>query len=245
MDLSLEKDIASIKEFMRHSAEFIAYFELTDTKMHEWKISIEQQIAEHHTKYRQQMEHITQQLQVFENLLTQAGLARFRLMADNILVQSNTHLQEIKTVARNTLEQMQFERQELTDYFNKSFQCLQEYCYDATKKIDRELSRHDPEHFRRTASESCDQVERTATDAIIKSKRMLRSVHWKTALLTIITSIITAFTIGLYVSDELPWEQHQEAMNEREAGKLLIQAWPQLSHEDRRKILHYDKSTLG
>ena len=39
------------------------------------------------------------------------------------------------------------------------------------------------------------------------------------------------------MSNELPWEIHQHAINERQAGKVLMQAWPMLSEEEKTKIL--------
>lgn len=245
MNQGQDKDIALIKDFIQRSAELVGYFELADSKMQEWKMTIEQKIREQESRFQAQSEITQKQLQRFEDVLDQAGLTRVCLMADTIISQSNAQLEAIKKAGESMLQQSHYEQKIASATINDALATLQRYCTDSITLIDKELSQHDPNEFRRIASNSCEQVERTAKDAIGKSKRILHSVRWKTALLTIISSTITAFAIGLYVGDEFPWEIHQHAMNEREAGKLLIQAWPTLSHDDRKKILQQNDKVLG
>jgi hypothetical protein len=44
---------------------------------------------------------------------------------------------------------------------------------------------------------------------------------------------------GLYTNNEYPWEMHQQALNERDAGKILLNAWPTLTYHEKNKILYH------
>jgi len=83
-------------------------------------------------------------------------------------------------------------------------------------------------------------VERVANDAVSKSNKLLSMFQLRLGLFAVLTTILTSFVIVLYLSDELPWEMHHQAMNERQAGKVLLNAWPKLTQEEKAKILNDD-----
>ena len=63
MDTQLEKDISKIKDFVKHSAEFIAYFELADTKIQDWHAKIEAEIYQQGQRHEAQIAAIETQIQ--------------------------------------------------------------------------------------------------------------------------------------------------------------------------------------
>ena len=65
------------------------------------------------------------------------------------------------------------------------------------------------------------------------------------SLVAVFTTVLTAFVILLYLNGELPWEMHHKAINERHAGKVLLQAWPNLTLEEKTKILNDDNLQHG
>jgi len=185
------------------------------------------------------------QITAFEELLTQAGVARFRVQLDAMLEDNNKQIQNLQSVCETLETRFSEERQIHADFVSNATRTLEEHCEKAIKKINTQLAQYDADHFRRTASDSCEQVEKVAQNAIGKSNKALKTLQWRQVGLAIVASVITAFTIGLYVSDEWPWELHQQAMNERDAGKLLMKVWPQLSTEDKHKIIGYDHHDTG
>ncbi|MCC5791351.1 MAG: hypothetical protein JJT82_01905 [Legionellaceae bacterium] len=245
MSEQLEKDIATIKEFVRQSAEFIAYFELVDSKIQEWQCSFETNLQHQQNHLQKQHSYLDKEIKLFEETLTQAGLARFRLQADKLLQQSEHHLKQVERFTSNGLQNLQAQQEQLQHFIRDALTKMDLHCQQGIQKIDQQLSRYDADHFRRIASDSCEQVERVAQHAIDKSNAAVRTLQWKTVLLTAAASLLTAFAIGLYVSDEWPWEMHQQAMNEREAGKILMKAWPKLTHAQRTTILHQENIPLG
>ncbi|ASQ44696.1 hypothetical protein [Legionella clemsonensis] len=241
MEQLQDQDIAKLKELLRHTGEFIAYFELAETKMLEWRHDIEQQAQIQQNKAQQQLQNLHNELDALQEVLTQAGIARFRLSAEKILKQGEDHLGNLQKASQQLLDEITDKHQELGKFLEKSLNQLEQYTLRAIERLDEHFTQYDIHHFRRIANESCEQVERVAHNAVIKSQGILGRFQWRAASLALITTVITACVMGFYISNELPWEIHQHAKNEREAGKVLIKAWPTLTQEEKAKILSYQK----
>ncbi len=116
---------------------------------------------------------------------------------------------------------------------------LDEHEREVKQNISDYLSQYDLHQFQHVANESCEQVKKTAQDAISKSQKLLHTFQIRFNFFAVLTTILTAFIMVLYLNGELPWEMHHQAKNEREAGKVLLQIWPKLSQEEKNKILGY------
>lgn len=208
MEPPQDDDIIRIKQLLHHTGEFIAYFERVDMSLMEWRAEIEQ----HSYLLQEYAKNLQNQLAYTQNLLSQSGVAQSEATTQQLQ-------EKIEIMTQNGLEKI--------DY----------YMIKATEAIATQLSRYDVHEFHRIASESCDYVAETANDAMAKSKKLLKRFHLKNTVLALFATIITAFIIALYLSGEFPWEMHDHAVNERYAGKMLLQAWPKLSQEEKNKIL--------
>ena len=235
-----DQDIIKLKELLRHTGEFIAYFELAESKMMEWRHEIEQQAQTHQNKTEQQLQSLHNELEALQEVLTQAGLARFRLAAEKTLSQGEGHIEELNKTSQQLINDISDKHQNFSDLLEEHLDQIKTHTAQALESIDAQLHDYDIHLFRRIANESCDQVERAATNAIAKSTRLLRNFQWRSMAMTLLTTVIASFAIGLYINNELPWEIHQHVMNEREAGKVLIKAWPALTQEEKDKILSSD-----
>ena len=233
-----DQDLVKLKELLRHTGEFIAYFELAETKMMEWRHDIEQQAQTHHHKAQQQLQNLQNEFTALQEVLTQAGLARFRLTAEKTLKQGEEHIELLQKTSQQIINDMMIKQNEFSKLMEKNLLQIEQHTIGAVEHIDSQLAQYDVQHFRRIASDSCEQVEKAATNAVAKSAHILHNFQWRSVMLVLLTTILTVFAIGLYISNEFPWELHQHAMNEREAGKVLIKAWPALSQEERIKILN-------
>lgn len=233
-----DQDLIKLKELLHHTSEFIAYFELAETKMIEWRHDIEQQAKAHQHKAQQQLQSLHHELDALQEVLTEAGLARFRLTAETTLKQGEEHIEALQKTSQQLMSDIETNHQKFTQLMEKNIKNIEHFTKQALESIDAQLTQYDVQQFRRIASESCEQVEKATTNAITKSERLLRTFQWRSVTLVLLTTIITSFAIGLYLSNEFPWEIHQHAMNEREAGKVLIKAWPALSQQERDKILN-------
>lgn len=235
-----DQDLTKIRELLRHAGEFIAYFELAETKMAEWRQDIEIQAQIQQQRAQQQLQQLHNELEALQEVLTQAGLARLRISAEQALKQGETHMALLQKTCQQLLKDSNHQQTELEKMVQQSLIRIEQHASLAITKIDSQLVEYDVQHFRRITNESCEHVEKAAQDAVIKSSHLLKTVQWRSAAFALLTTILTAFAIGLYVSNEMPWEIHQHAMNEREAGKALIKAWPTLSQQEKAKILSHE-----
>lgn len=238
---SHDDDLNRIKELLRHTGEFIAYFELAETKMLDWRIEIEQQAA----RLGQQAHTLHNELSSVSELLSEAGTSRFRVLAEKALSQGEMHLHLLERKCEQLTLNVQQHQERLSSLTENCLEKIDKHVTQATQNIANQLSKYDVHQFNRIASESCDHVEQAAQDAIYKSHKLLNNFHWKSSFFAIVLTVLTTFIIVLYLSDELPWEIHEQAMNERQAGKVLLQAWPNLSQEEKTKILNDERFKNG
>lgn len=232
-----KQDVARLNDLLHRTGEFIAYFELAESKMMEWRQTIEQNAQAHEVQFQQQLQALQMELGSLQEMFTAAGLATFRKATDNALQQAQQYLNAMQETKTQFFHELVDYKTELNQLHEQSINQLNDYTTKSLERIDSQLAHYDPRHFSRIANESCSQVEKSAKHAITVSNKLLRRFEWRAIILTFATSLLTAFAIGLYVSDELPWEIHQHVMNERGAGKLLISAWPKLSYQEKVKII--------
>lgn len=236
MDHYQDNDLARIKELLRHTGEFIAYFEIAESKMMEWREEIEQQAMQ----LKQQTQLLHNELSAIYGLISHAGVAEFRLTAEKALAQGESHQQLLEHNCNQLTQTMTHHKEKLHRLTEQCIDKFEKHAAQTTQTLVAQLSKYDVHKFHRIASESCDHVERVANDAVNKSNKLLSMFQLRFGLFAVFTTILTAFVIVLYLSDELPWEMHHQAMNEREAGKVLLQAWPGLTQEEKTKILKDD-----
>jgi hypothetical protein len=216
-----EDELARIKELLRHSSEFIAYFELVEAKMIEWKQDIEQQAI----RLESQFNTIKKDLSSIQINLSQANLVQFKKTTEAALSQGEAHLRGIeKTCQQLTIIAQQHQAQ-ISHLTEECLLKIDKHSSDTLHSMNAQFSKYDAHQFHRIASESCDHVDRVASDAVYKSTKILRSFKLKLGLLLVFTTILSAFFYSLYLNDELPWEAHQQVMHERQAGKVLLRAW--------------------
>lgn len=236
-----QDDLIRIKELMQRTGEFIAYFELAETKMLEWREEIERQAS----FWEQNTQKLYTELQSMHHLLAQAGTANFRVHIEKALTAGEANLHQIESCCKSFNENVKQHHDSICDLVDKSIDKIDKKTSDTLNQLTHQLSKYDVQHFHRIATESCDHVERVATSSVVKSSKLLHSFQFRFNFLAIITTTLTAFIIVLYLSDEFPWEIHRQAKNERQAGKVLLQAWPNLTQVEKERILSYEASRNG
>jgi HD-GYP domain-containing protein (c-di-GMP phosphodiesterase class II) len=232
-----EQDVIKLKELLQYTSEFIAYFELAETKMMAWRQDIEQQGQTQHKLIQQQIQNLHHELESLIDVLTPVGVDRFRMRAEQSLKQGETHLNVLQNTAKTIMTQLKDQHQVLQHAIAKNVEQINQHTQQSLIQIDRYLAGFDVHHFRREASESSLHIEKIANSAVLKSTQLLRLFQWRAIAVVIITAALTAVGIGLYVNNEMPWEIHQHVVNEREAGKVLLRAWPGLTPQEKNKIL--------
>ncbi|MGQ3890724.1 hypothetical protein [Legionella sp. CNM-4043-24] len=232
-----DDEISRLRALLRHAGEFIAYFELAEAKMLAWRQDIEQQQQAQEQAVNRQLEQLRVELQDLQTVLTEAGIARLCVFSEDALKQSEAHLAALKSTGNQLIASMAAQQQEFSQLASQKLQDLQFDSAQVAAQLDKKLSGYDAEQFRRIAEETCEQVERIANDSLKSSVGLLRHFQWRASALALVTTFFTALAIGLYISNESPWEIHKNAINERLAGKALLKAWPNLSQQERNRIM--------
>jgi hypothetical protein len=225
-----EQELIRIKDLLMHTSEFIAYFELADQKMLEWRVHIEEQSA----NMEQQRQSVIQQLNTLNTTLSATGISH---LTEQLLLQGKEQLKALDHHSQIQIQQVQHHQKQLEGVTKKCAEKIEQYTLNALRDITSKLAQYDINQFHRIANESCTHVERIAQLSEKKNKNLTRNFHLRYGLLAVITTVITVFITVLYLSDELPWEMHHQAKNERNAGKVLLNAWPKLTQEEKAKIL--------
>lgn len=241
MERDQDDELGRLKELLRHTSEFIAYFEVAETKMLQWREDIERQANQIQTHTQK----LQTELLAVQNLLSSAGTDHFRKTAEQALSQGDQHLQRLEQQCQQFTQSIEDNQEKIEALSQQCLYKIEHYSTQSTQAIAQHLAKYDVHQFHRIASESCDHVERVANDAVSKSNKLLSMFQLRLGLFAVFTTILTAFVIVLYLSDELPWEIHRQAMNERQAGKVLLQAWPNLSQEEKAKILNEEGLDRG
>lgn len=240
-----DQELQQLKDLLRHAGEFIAYFELAETKLVAWRHQQQEAFEKQKGRFEHQQQVIKADIDNVKETLSDAGIARLKLQLNEVINLFEDKMSRFDDLHHMISDIFAQEKLGLAKAVTQSKQEIAEQCKKTVDKIESQLSHYDVDHFRRVASESCDQVEHVAQNAVQTSTKMMRHFQWRTVALVLITTFVTSLTIGMYVSDEWPWELHQIAMNEREAGKVLIKAWPSLTHQERERILTHDVSHVG
>lgn len=237
MEPNRDKDLAKIKELLRHTGEFIAYFELVDSKMSQWQHDLEEQAKTQQLRSQEQFQNLHQEIESLQESLTQAGLAKLRIHAEQSLQHSQHHLDALKQLSKHIVQDLEHQKLAILEAHQQHVQHMENKTQALITKMDSHFNAYDAGQFHRIAHETTEHIKQQSKTSMMNSASMLKTLQWRSAAIAVATTFITAFVIGLYASSEMPWETHQHARNEREAGRVLLNAWPTLSKEEKTKIL--------
>lgn len=236
-----EPEIERLKELVKRTGEFIAYFEIAEGKMLEWQHHIDHSLINQKQLFEQQTATLNKAHTELSDILTQAGAARWRLAAEQNLTAGQQHLASLEQLSGQVLAQITRQNEQFQINNNQLLEKIESLCETTVTQIEQAALSCNLAHFKQASDVSAEKIESTAKKALSKGERLLKSFQFKVATVAIIASSITALTIGLYMSDEMPWEIHKHAMHERHAGKALLFAWPKLTQLERDKIVVYNQ----
>jgi dGTP triphosphohydrolase len=230
-------DQERLKELLRRTGEFIAYFEIAEDKMINWKNDIEKSLAQHQRQIESQLEAIQSQCKAMNETMTEVGAARWRIAAEKALAEGALHRDEIKSQSEKFIQQSKVERQQLNQIAKKNIDEIKKTETLITLKINNIIKRLNLSQIKDLAEHSKDLIEESAHTAVFQHQKLLKQFRLKNIALVLSVVVLTSISIGLFLNDEMPWEIHKHAKQERMAGKALINAWPGLGQDIKDKIL--------
>ena len=227
-----------LNTLLSRTEEFIEFFDRAETKMNTWRHEITQQATCQQTQFTS----IKADLDRMESILSEAGLDSFRIAAEEAVSQDDEYLDSLKNTEQQLLRQIHGHRAELTRITQHAMTQISHTTTQAVSVIEEKLSEHFPSsaphimHFR--AETPIDDLNQPVDEPMIQETPSSKYGEWRSVTLTLVTTLITAVMFGMYTSDEYPWEMHQQATSERGAGKVLLNAWPSLTQDEKTKILY-------
>jgi|GEM_PF-2668739 len=230
-----------LRDMHRRLAEFIADSELALRNMQEWKEEMEAIFVEGRKEWREHKQEICEETESLKHFLTEHGVVRFSRAAMDVLAKGEAHVKTLEDMSTLHVKQMEAMNAEFQKIAKKSFDRLDRASTFTIKHISEAINSFRVEDFHQVAKECANRVEETCVRAIGKVNRVVRWFHWKNVSLVTVVSLFITLTMGLYLNDELPWEIHRQVVLQRNAGKALIDAWPNLTKNEKTHIINYAK----
>lgn len=242
--LKLNKgDLHKLREGLRQAGQFIANHEEAFNKLKEQQHHLEALIKSQHTAHYQQLQEITQTVEDFRNILTEAGIARWRIAAEQNLKQGQEHLETLQEISEQQLKKLETEMIVFTEFAKESYDRLDQSTHYTVKNMAETLNTFRISDFQRLTDESIQKVSDTTQSAIEYFRRLVRRFYWRNFAWSLAISVLVMVGTGLYINDEFPWEMHKNVVEQRHAGQTLLKAWPILTHTEQQKILAYGQKS--
>lgn len=103
MNTIKEQDLIKLTALLEHTQEFIAYFELADTKMMHWKQCIEQQTQNHNQRVQQQIQNMHFELSAFREAVTELNHHLAALDANEFQQITKAYCSQLEKISTITL----------------------------------------------------------------------------------------------------------------------------------------------
>lgn len=223
---------------LSRTEEFIDFFDRAETKMTTWRHEIAQQAHFQQEK----LQEFKGEIERVELMITQANADDFHIAAEDTTARDSAYLDSLKHTEQQLLRQIHGHRAELTRITQHAMTQISQTTAQAVSVIEEKLSIHlsssVPNMMPFSNQSLVDNIGDHADESIQEDAPFSKPREWRSVALTLVTTVITAVIFGMYTSNEYPWEIHQQAISERGAGKVLMNAWPSLTHEEKNKILY-------
>lgn len=228
-----DSDTEQLKALVQRMGEFVALFEIAEGKLREREASLERHMQSHENAMAQSIDQINYRISELESIMTEAGVARWRLAAESSLKEGKAHLSDIK----HCVEEFRQLSKEVCSRLDRATSYT-------VKGVSEAVNSFRLSDFRQLTEGSCAQVEKTASTAVKNIARVTRWFYWKKLMLVFSFALGVSVVTGLYLTAEWPWEIHRDVVQERVAGKAVMRSWAQLQPRDQQLIEDNSKQGL-
>ncbi len=213
-------------------------------RMAAWKSQVEQNVITQQKNIYDQLQEVHQATEELRTIMSEMGIARWRITAENTLREGKDHLKVLDNLTREHLKSVDASNEQFARMAKKSFDRLDRATAYTIKNVAEAIGSFRIHDFQKLTEQSCDAVENTSNNAVNRLKDLVNWFHWKNLAFAAMITIVTSFAIGMYLNDELPWEIHKQVVMERNAGQALISAWPTLSQKEQQRIIDNSKRAV-
>jgi hypothetical protein len=205
--------------------ELVATYEAAMDRLSQREKILDNQFEAHEKFLNAQIEKVNSLMADLHETITETGIARWKLSAQEALKLGDVQLQALRKLTEETKNLMS----ESCSRFERTSQTTVKHIHDAVDhfKLD---------DFKQYIEKSYEGVKKISSSAIEKIADVLRGFQWKNLALALALSIVAGVIMGLYIDDEWPWELHSTVVKQRTAGEALMNAWPYLSKTDQQYL---------
>jgi hypothetical protein len=214
-----------LEEMTRRIAEAVVLLEEATQKIETHELITGKRLQTSEVYFNKRLEEITTAINELRELMTQAGVARFRVMAERALQEGRDHLLEIQKATEDFHTTVQGD----VDYIHRTAENASNWIAEAIKSLKLD-------DFRRLMVESIDQIDEVSSNAVKRVTRLVNWFHWRRLGIAIVVALIASVLTAWFITDEAPWESHQHVVAERKVGKLWYQALPKLTKTEKDSI---------
>jgi len=216
-----------MRALMREIADFVALHETIEGKLIEREAALEEKLVASQTYLSNQLARVKETLAEVGTMMTETGAARWRVAADKAMKDGQEHLQQA---------------QQTVDYINQTIKqgCdhLEKSIGQTSANIAQEARALPIENFKQIVTQGGEKIKSTTATNIGQVTQLIQQFHWKNIGMMLGITLLIIFLTGLFLSDEWPWEMHQTAAKERNAGRLLLAAWPHLTPAEQQDVVN-------
>lgn len=239
-----DNELIKLKDIARRMGEMIAYIEIAQNKLIEWKKELEHTVVTNKEHVESQLAEIRLTANELRELMTEAGVARWRLAAEQALYEGKEHIAILRALSEKQIKAIEESKEDFKTLLKKSMDRLDRASTYTANSIAEAVKSFRINDFKKLADQSRDIIEKTATGNIKRLKQLLKWFQWKHLALIFCLTFLVSLIIGLYINAEMPWESHKRVLMQRNAGQALINAWPNLSENERKHILEHTKKAI-
>lgn len=210
-----------VQYLVKQLAEFIALFETAADKMEQHDVLTGKRLASIESQFNRQVESIKDNLVDFKDLLSETGIARWRIAAEQALKEGKEHLSQLQQASQVLLSEIE----NGVERFEHMRQAAVTQINEATKLIGLD-------EFRQATVQYSDSLQKHTTEIVDRLDRSTSWFFWQRILGVVAVAVIASLTTSYVITSQLPWHSRKLAAKERQAGRVLLRAWPKLSQSD-------------
>lgn len=229
-----EKEVIQLRNVLHKMADFIALYEAAEEKLTSREKALEAKIKANERQISEQLTQIRSVLGDFQEIMTEAGAARWRTEARNVLEAGKEHLENLQNNSEQFLK-----------YTKQSCERLDKAAAFTVKNVSKAVDAFQIEDIRTLSDKNTNVVNKTCKTAINRMSEIAKWFHWKNLGMVLGITLIVTMINGLYINDEWPWQSHAKILEQRHLAQAVMSAWADLTPADRQHILHNVSNPLS
>lgn len=220
-------DLIAMREMVSQTAKFIALYEQASQKIERHEIAGAQRLEASEDYFRTRLKEINHSLAEMQNIMSEVGVARFSVAAENILADGQQHVDALQTAST-----------ELYDRLASTLMHLEESVRKASDEVAEVAKYVRYDEIKQVTLTAVQKINETTEVAVRRLTGTLSWLHWERISVIFIIALVVALTSS-FVGGGWSWHtdaQPEMVAQELQAGKATLSAWPELSVQDRELI---------